>query len=133
MNNAELEKKIKQLVHSLAYQKGFVCSVDVLLALGYLSKQDYEAWRFGKVDYLERVCKLNLNKLSLINRTMRRFAVELKLEASITGYSKFGKGTRAKLVFSKSGDPKIEVAYATHYVDKDRIIEMRANKSGEEQ
>jgi hypothetical protein len=33
MNNNDLEKKIKQIVHSQVYEKGFVCSVDVLIRL----------------------------------------------------------------------------------------------------
>jgi len=37
MNNKELEKKVKQIANSLIYEKGFVCSVDVLIKLNYLS------------------------------------------------------------------------------------------------
>ena len=64
MNNIDLEKKIKSLVHSLRYEKGSVCAVDILFRLDYLSKKDYEDWRFGKVDYLEKVCKANLSRLT---------------------------------------------------------------------
>ena len=130
MNSLELEKKVKQIVHSLAYEKGFVCSVDVLLKLTYLSKQDHESWRFGRIDYLEKVCQVNLGKLSLINQTLRKNANELKLERSWTGYHKFGKGVSKKLIFSKSRDSKIEDAYATHYVDKKRIDELKKIKAG---
>ena len=129
MNTVELEKKVKQLVHSLAYEKGFVCSVDVLLRLDYLSLTDYESWRFGKVEYLEKVCKANLGKLSLINKAIRTNAHELKLERSWTGYHRFGKGENQKLIFSKSKDSKIEEAYATHYLDKKRIVELKGNKA----
>jgi hypothetical protein len=41
MNNKILEEKVKYVVHSLVYEKGFVCSVDLLLRLGYLSQSDY--------------------------------------------------------------------------------------------
>ncbi|MEO6721780.1 MAG: hypothetical protein ABIN67_15635 [Ferruginibacter sp.] len=129
MNTIELEKKVKQLVHSLAYEKGFVCSVDVLIGLNYLSTADYESWRFGKVEYLEKVCKANLSKLSLINKAIRKNATELKLERSWTGYHKFGKGVSKKLIFSKSKDQKIEDAYATHYLNKKRILELKGNKA----
>ena len=37
------------------------------MKLGVLAPTDYERWRFGEVDYLERVCKVNLGKLSYIN------------------------------------------------------------------
>lgn len=39
MNNIELEAKVKSLVHSLKYEKGYVCSIDVLLRLEYLTKK----------------------------------------------------------------------------------------------
>ena len=68
MNNADLDKEVKRLVHSNRYEKGYVCSVDILLQLDYLTKKDYEDWRFGRIDYLERVCKTNLSKLTLINK-----------------------------------------------------------------
>jgi hypothetical protein len=125
MNNIELEKKVKSLVHSLRYEKGIVCAVDILLRLEYLSKKDYEDWRFGKIDYLEKVCNVNLGKLTLINKTMNKTAVELKLEKSWTGYNQYGKGVKRRLKFSKSGNENIEKAYATHYIDKNRIKELK--------
>jgi hypothetical protein len=128
MNNIDLEKKVKSLVHSLRHEKGIVSSVDVLMGLDYLSKKDYEDWRFGKVDYLERVCKANLSKLTLINQTIRRTAKELKLKPSWTAYNKFGKGKKYGLRFSKSGNIKIEEAYATHYIDKERINILKIEK-----
>ena len=56
-----IEEKIRPIVEALIEEKGYVCSVDVLIKLDYLSKTDYEAWRFGKVPYLEKVCKVNLS------------------------------------------------------------------------
>ena len=125
MNNSDLEKKIQVLVNSITYQKGVVCSVDILLGLGVLSKEDYDSWRAGKIEYLEKVCKTNLHKLSFINNALKSKANELKLERSWNFYRKFGKGVTVKLRFSKSGNEKIEEAYATHYIDKQRIIELK--------
>jgi hypothetical protein len=59
MNNQEIQMRIKKLIHSLLHEKGYVCSVDILMGLNILSKKDHEDWRFGRVDYLERVCKTN--------------------------------------------------------------------------
>lgn len=128
MNNHELEKKVKNFVHTLRHEKGLVCAIDLLIKLDYLSKKDYEDWRFGKVDYLEKVCKANLSKLTLIMKTMRKIATDLKLDKSWTGYNQYGKGVKRKLRFSKSGNENIEEAYATHYIDKIRIIELKLEK-----
>ncbi len=124
MNNAEIEKRTKSVLHSLIYEKGYVCAVDVFLKLGYLTQKDYENWRHGRVPYLERVCKVNLKKLSLTNRLIRKFAAELKLKGSLTVYNQWGTKGKRRLVFSKSGTPAIEKLYATHFVDNQRIDEI---------
>jgi len=116
MNQLELEKAVRKNVHELLEEKKYVSSVDLLMKLGYLSKPDYEKWRFGKVDYLERLCKVNLSKLTLINKELRIISKELNLKASWTAYMKHGKGAKKKLRFSKSNKESIERAYATHYV-----------------
>lgn len=128
MNNKELEKKVKQIVSELSYLKGYICSFDVLLKLGFIRQSDYQEWRLGKIPYLEKVCDANLHKLSTINKFIRKFAAELSLEASWTGYNKYGKGPKKRLIFSKIRDTKIEYAYATHYLNKKRMIELKLEK-----
>lgn len=129
MNKVDLDKDVKRLVHSNRYEKGYVCAVDILMQLGYLSKKDYEDWRFGRIDYLERVCRINLSKLTLISKLIRKYTAELNLKPSWTGYNQFGKGVKRRLRFSKSGDKTIENKYATHYIDKNRMIELKEKKT----
>ncbi|MGM0600168.1 MAG: hypothetical protein ACQETH_10180 [Candidatus Rifleibacteriota bacterium] len=125
MNNADLEKKVKTLVNVNRYKKGYVCAVDILMQLGYLAKNDYKAWRSGRIPYLEKVCKVNLSKLTLINKFISKFSLELGLKSSWTGYNQFGKGVKRRLKFSKSGKKTIEERYATHFIDKKRMIELK--------
>ncbi len=125
MNNKELEKKISSISLQLIREKGYICPVDILIELGYLSKKDYEAWRFGKVAYLEKVIMVNLGKLSSINRIIRQTARKLGLKESLTIYNKYGKGPKRKLIFSKPQNYNIEKAYATHYLDHKRINEIK--------
>jgi hypothetical protein len=129
VNRKELEREVKKLVHSLRYEKGYICAVDILLRLGYLSKKSYEDWRFGRVEYLEKVCNANLGTLTFINKTIRTIAGELQLESSWTGYNQYGKNKQQRLIFSKSGRKNIEATYATHYIDKDRLHEIKMNKA----
>ena len=128
MNKVDLDKEVKRLVHSNRYEKGLVCAVDILMQLNYLTKKDYEDWRFGRVNYLEKVCNINLSKLTLINKLIRKYATELGLKGSWTGYNKYGKGVKHRLRFSKSGDKNIEDRYATHYIDTKRINELKEKK-----
>jgi hypothetical protein len=129
MNNVDLDKEIKRLVHSNRYEKGLVCAVDILMQLDYLTKRDYEDWRFGRIEYLEKCCNINLSKLTLINKLIRRYSAELGLKGSWTGYNKYGRGEKRRLRFSKSGDKNIEDSYATHYIDTKRINELKEKKS----
>ncbi len=66
MNHSDLKNKIKLAAIEIIEEKGCLCSIDVLLKLKYLSQKDYENWRFGKVEYLEKVCDVNLKKLALL-------------------------------------------------------------------
>ena len=128
MNNKELEKKVKQLTSELAYKKGYVCSVDVLIKLGYITEGDYQDWRFGRIPYLEKACQANLHKLSTVNRLIRKYSAEWNLDKSWTAYYKWGRGPKKVLIFSKSGDQQIETLYATHFLNNKRIIELKTEQ-----
>lgn len=106
--------------------------VQVLMDIGALSKEDYERWRFGKVDYLERICKMNLGRLSFVMSEVRVFARKNSLKPSWTFYKRFGrKGKPAiQLRFSKSGQEDIETAYATHYISP-QLTEQRQKEKAE--
>jgi hypothetical protein len=113
---SDLEDRIAFFTRQLIHKKGYVCPVDLLMKLDYLSRKDYENWRFGRIAYLEEACKVNLSTLSFVNRSIRRLASELQLVKSRTVYCKYGKGTKQNLRFSKSGNAGIERNYATHYL-----------------
>jgi len=115
VNNIDLEKKTQKICNELIHEKGYISVVDVLMRLEYLSQSDYENWRFGRIDFLERVCKVNLTKLSRISRFIRKHANNLNLKPSWTSYRKYGKGVKIQLRFSKSGNENVEKNYATHY------------------
>ena len=87
MNNEELVRRVKASMQKQCGERGYTAPVDVLIDIGLLTKANYERWRRGQVDYLERLCSGTLNKLTLVLR------------------------------FSKSGRPEIERWYATHFVD----------------
>ena len=127
MKHGEIVGKIHNSMYQQLQKNGIAAPVQVLMDLSILSKEDYERWRFGKVDYLERVCKVNLSELSLIMREIRSYAAKNKLKASWTFYKQWGLKNRPhakKLRFSKSGGEDIEKAYATHYIDIVRMSEL---------
>jgi len=118
MNRTELKEKIQLFAIELLKEKKYVSSIDILIKLNYLTKPDYEKWRFGKIEFLEKACTANLSKLIFINNSLKAISKELDLKESWTAYMKFGKGPKMKLRFSKSNNKNIDIQYSTHYVMK---------------
>ncbi|CAI3484483.1 hypothetical protein CIRMBP1197_02399 [Enterococcus cecorum] len=54
MNDQQLIKKINKAAVNQRQQRGYIAPLDVLMEIGVLTEQNYEAWRFGKVSYLEK-------------------------------------------------------------------------------
>ena len=133
MNDGELIGKVHSAMYHQCMDRGYAAPVDVLMDIGVLPKQKYEDWRFGRVPYLERVCTVNLRKLSLIMHQMRVYAQKVGLKASFTCYKQWGvKGKPGQghkpaihLQFSKSGNPNVERWYATHFLDLKRIEALK--------
>lgn len=129
MNRNDLKKRINEISNQLIVEKGYICSLDVLCELDIVNNKEINDWRFGKIPYLEKVCRKNLNALKFINLSIKRIAKEKHLKPSWTGYNKYGKGPKTRLIFSKSGIKSIERAYATHYVDVQRVKELKHQKN----
>ena len=107
-------------------QRGYATPVDTLMDCKVLDKKAYEDWRFGRVPYLERVCTVNLKKLSFILHQMRVYAGRSGWKESFCFYKQWGmKGNSRKLQFSKSGNENIERQYATHFVDKEKVQQIK--------
>lgn len=93
-----------------------VAPSEILLEMGKISKNNYEAWRKGQIPYLERVFEGSLSKANRILRIIGFHVHDLNMVPSQTVYHQWGKGKQRILRFSKSGDPNIEKAYSRHYV-----------------
>ena len=136
MNDKELIGKVHSSMYHQLKKRGYATAVDVLMDLEILSKVNYELWRNGQVPYLEKVCNINLKKLSIILHEMRVYAKKGNLKPSFCVYKRWavkkkngqGKKPVIKLRFSKSGSEDTENWYATHFVDTKIIEKMREEK-----
>lgn len=108
--------RVVRAVEAILAKGQVVAPVDVFVQLDLLSASDLEAWRFGRVPYLEKVIRCNLEKASRILRILRLHAHDLNMRPSPTYYKKWGKGQKVPLRFSKNADRNIEEAYARHFV-----------------
>jgi len=134
MNNGEIIGQVHNSIYHQIQKTGMAVPVQVLMDLGVLSASDYENWRNGRVDYLERVCKVNLHKLAFIMKEVRAYARKNNLKPSWTFYKQWGrKGKKpsVKLRFSKSGDENIERNYATHYISPERMSALKQPMDGD--
>ncbi len=98
-----------------------VTPMEVLLRLQRISRQQYEDWRFGRIAYLERAFLGSLGKAGRILRIVEFHSASLGLTPSRTEYRQWGKkgrNRRSVLRFSKSGEPRLEAAYSTHFFAK---------------
>jgi hypothetical protein len=116
-------EKVRAAVDQLLPDRSVIIPVEVFIQMGILRQEDYEAWRFGRIPYLERVIQANLSKANRILRILRLYAEDRGLRPSRTVYKKWGKGEKIGLRFSKSGNPAIEELYATHYVVAPEVSE----------
>lgn len=136
MTDTQLIGAIHSSMYHQCQRRGYATPVDVLMEIGVLPKKQYEAWRNGKVPYLEGVCTVNLHKLSFIMKQMRLCAQKQGWKPSFCYYKQWGLQKKngqghkpvVKLRFSKSGDPEIERSYATHFVDLARTAQLKAEK-----
>lgn len=115
-NRKKLETKLSTVTSELLREKGHISFVDVFIKLGYLDQKNYENWRMKHIPDLENVITAKLGTINFIMRTVRHNSINGKLKPSWTGYKSWGEGEKIWLQFSKSGDPNIEEAYATHFV-----------------
>jgi hypothetical protein len=90
--------------------------VDVLVRMERLEPARLEDRRGGRVPYLERVMRCNLVRPSRLLRILHLHTHDLKLVPSLTSYVRWGKGPRQSLRLTRTGDPRLELAYGTHFV-----------------
>ena len=126
MNRVELAKKMRTAAGQVLRAKGYISPVDVLLAMGRLTKENYDRWRFRQVPHLEKVLPGSLDEHAFFCRELRAYAFELKLEPSRTVYTSWGKGRRQPIRFTKHGNPSMEGLFSTHYVSPAGVGANRA-------
>lgn len=107
--------RIARAVAAILEKRKIVTPVEVLIGMDLLTPEHLEAWRRGRIPYLEQVIDCNLTRLSRLLRILRFHVHDLKLVRSETVYVCYGN-KRQRLRFTKTGDAKLEQAYARHFI-----------------
>jgi hypothetical protein len=113
-----LEHRVLAAANATLDRNRYVAPIDVLTGLGWLRAEHAEAWRRGRVPYLERATMASLGKLSKALRILRNWAEREGLQPSETVYVAWTQN-RHQLRFTKTGDENLERAYRTHWVPPD--------------
>lgn len=111
-----LYPRIVRAVDAILARGKVVAPVDVLIGMHVLTPERLEDWSRGRVPYLEKVIQSNLTRLSRLLRLLRFRAHDLKLVPTVAVYMRCGKGPKQRLRFTKTGNPRLEEAYASHFV-----------------
>jgi hypothetical protein len=128
---SKLEDRVVKAAEAALVDRHFVTATDVLVGVGWLTTPQVDRWRRGQVDYLERLVTANPSKVSTAMATFGQWARNEGLNPSESAYLSRARDHRP-LRFSKSGDPRIEAAYRTHWVSPE-LSESKKVRAAEEQ
>ena len=114
-NRQALADRVIAAAEKALAQQDYASPIDVFLGIGWLDASSLAGWRQGRVDYLERVVRANLSRISEAMKLFRSWAAQKGLKPSETRYVS-RSALRGDLRFSVSGNPTIEQLYRTHWV-----------------
>jgi hypothetical protein len=127
-NQATLARRIAAVAEHALSTRQFVTPIDVFVGIGWLPAAQVEAWRRGRVPYLERVAGVNLARLSTALRLLGAWARRHDLTASETVYVAWTRDSHL-LRFTKTGDAGIERSWRTHWISPALTEAKRARRA----
>jgi len=110
---ASVDKRIQAAVDRLLMEQGSYEPVELLLQLGRLSYEHYEAWRSGDVAFLEDALSGNAERVIQQLGTAGAWASRLGLRAHPAAYQ--GWGLHAGQTLHYSASPDTDRLMRTHY------------------
>lgn len=116
MNRRQLEHAALAAADRCLKTRGYIALDEVFREMGKLEAKVWEDWRRGRHPCLERLVRLNLSQINAVCRAVQASARQRSLKPSWTAYVKWDKGARTPLRFTKSGDPRLERAWAARHV-----------------
>jgi hypothetical protein len=112
----DLRLRVVRAAEAALSRQQYVSAIDVLCGMGLLASTHLDAWRKGRIDFLERVIQGNPHKISSSLSIFRNWAHEKGLNPSETGYVRTTRVGTAPLQFTQAADPDTEKVYRTHYL-----------------
>jgi len=107
---------IERAVLAILAEGPTVTPIEVMVRIGWLSRQNLEVWRQGRVRSLESVIQCNMTCLGRFLQILSVACHDLNLIGTPGKPRQRAGGRAIPLRFTVSGDPRIEAAYARQYV-----------------
>jgi hypothetical protein len=108
-----LYPKVVRATAELLKEADEISTVAILMKIGNLTQKDYDAWRRGRLPYLERAFQGSLSKANRYLRIIGFHAHDLNMSPSQHTYRQTGK--KRILRFSRFDEPNVEKSYSRHY------------------
>ncbi|MGV7224743.1 MAG: hypothetical protein ACQ9MH_24895 [Nitrospinales bacterium] len=108
-----LYPKVVRATAELLKEADEISPVAILMKIGNLTQKDYDAWRRGRLPYLERAFQGSLSKANRYLRIIGFHAHDLNMIPSQHTYRQTGK--KRILRFSRFDEPNVEKSYARHF------------------
>jgi hypothetical protein len=133
-NKSALAKRVVQAAEAALADHGYVSLIDLFTGMRLLSPGSVEAWRKGRIEFLEPMIQGSPNKIASSQSLFWQWARDKGLQPSETRYVRVGRDGPVDLRFTASGDPEIEKTCRTHFVSpaiSGRKLEKLEEKLGQ--
>ena len=112
----DLRLRVVRAAEAALSRQQYVSATDVLCGMGLLAASNIDAWRKGRIDFLERFVQGSPVKIASSLSIFREWAHEKGLQASETAYVRTTRAGTVPLQFTLAADPDAEKTYRTHYL-----------------
>ncbi len=112
----DLKPRVERAAEAALARQHHVSALDVLCGMGLLAPTHLDAWRQGRIDFLERVIQGNPSKISSSLAIFHDWAQQKGLPPSEAEYVRTTRTGTEPLRFTESADPAIEKRYCLCYV-----------------
>lgn len=125
--------RVRSAAEAALAAQTFVCPLDVLLGIGWLSPGPMRDWQCGRVNCLQDVMQIKPSRLAEAMTLLRAWAAEKRLSPRLADYAA-RTPQRQTLRFTCGGSLAIEEQYRTHWISADlsgkarQRLEAKANR-----
>jgi hypothetical protein len=126
MGHDRLAERIVAAAEGALSEQRYVSAIDVLNLIGWLPASAIDAWRQGRLPYLEASIQTNPAKVAAALTLLRGWAEQRGLQASEADYVARTRDRR-QLRFSAGDDDAVERAYRTHWLSS-QLTEKQVKK-----